>query len=1352
MQTLLSNLSRRKNQLLMLLVTLMTSFWTADAATPTMNQSYEATDFQFAAWNNVAIPASYFLSNATEIQVTVKGAVYVAFQVNNTDYKVYAWNDANAAGITYTLDANSRAAALAGTLKVRVNTNDATLYILNKDANYQEPGSGGGSGGGNTGGGTSSKTLAEKIAAREQLTNLPTVYFTVPDAEGKDINAVVYKDRQNNIADYHQTTIQVVDNGQDGTNRPLGNFTEAGLEIKVRGNSTAEMDKRPYRLRFYKDEKDAAGNVTATHKHDMLGYGYNKRNWTILNNMRDGSLMQNAITYYIGQAVGMPFCPGYKFVDLVINGEYRGNYMLSDHVELGKNRIDINEDTGWFVESTRNDMVEEPYFNAAALYVLIKKPEAKTDEGTAAIKAEIQQYFVNNNNNLFGIWANGCDDETFCDPKKGWRSVFDEETLIKLYIGVNLTGDSDGMMQVKMYRETDGKMQFGPLWDKDLAFGIQDDGKTLAEGNGMDFGAPTFGNYVKKIMKTDPVFVKRVHDKLHEVINNGYVNNIIAEIDKLEAMLLESKTLEYNNTGWKAVSVDGYPTAVERLRTYIKDHTKWFVDLMDERYVSMGGDNIQVPAGGDDTPTVNNDALQEVSTGVYKFVGSAATCKQGSVITITTTSASTILSNYITEGTTWNTTKSITLTAADVTALAANGYTFYMKASGGEVKAVNVKEPVENQGAEMNKEMTTTYTNTAFIVPSTQFNASATSIKVTIDWGNTNGAWASIGFSNNAWDNDVQIGWTTNRYTEFTITNAQDIADVAASGMAVNYGNSARTVTVTVVNYGLSSGSTTTQHTLALTTSAGGTVSGAGTYDEGTVVLIKAIANSGYTFVKWSDDNTNPVRSVALSGNISLTATFQLESEAPVVRKQLTDVPTIYIDTTGDITSDWNDANTNTVTLTIFDSENKLNQGPEFTTTAVQIQYQGSDNAGSKNSYRLKFGSKTKLLSSGKFKQWVLASNDDDPSMINNALTKELGDALGMPFTPGYQFVDLYVNNEYQGTYQVTDRIKAESGRALVSGGNKDNDWHVQFDAPSEIKENDNSVYVQNTDATPYIVIKNPDPDDLTAEEITALKQAMSDWFTGTNSGVNFFDNVADYVDKNQLVSWYIGMEILCSYKGLSSIEAYRSVTAADQKLHMGPFWDSEKAFGNAPKHPINMTDLETEDSYQGLITEYSDYKVMRKWLKKLWRQKWFAEGVIAKWNTLYGENKSTDLQNLLKTKATAIAGTLAQTQVKNAEKWDNSLGSYTSYSAAVGAVSTYLDSRFPYLDAKFNELYEIAVADLGDVNVDGVVNRQDVTDLGKYIIKNYTGKFSKTAADVNEDSKISLADLAALIKKLEDK
>lgn len=982
----------------------------------------------------------------------------------------------------------------------------------------------------------STKTLAQKIAAREQLTNLATVYLTVPDAEGKNINDVLFKDRKNNIADYHQTTIQVVENGcNDGTERALGSFTEAGLEIKVRGNSTAEMDKRPYRLRFYKDEKDAAGNVTVSHKHDMLGYGYQKRNWTLLNNMRDGSLMQNAITYYIGQALGMPFCPGYKFVDLVINNEYRGCYQLSDHVEVGSHRIDIDENTGWFVESTRHDMTEEPFFNDAALFVLIKSPESKTEAGTAEIKQMIRQYFVNNNQSFFGIWTNACDDKTFCDPVRGWRSVYDEETLVKFYIGTNLTGDYDGLMQVKMYREENGKMHFGPLWDKDLAFGVQG-GTSLAEGEGSDYGAQEFSNYIKKIKNTDPVFVKRVHDKLHQILKDGYVNNIIKEIDKLEASLLQSKKLEYENTGWKAVSVDNYPVAVERLRQYIKDHTEWFTNYIDGLYQKMGGDNIKEPdpivnpgADPDDGPVITEPAYeQEVNSGI------------------------------------------------------SFGDWSYKQ------------------------------------IPSDKFKKNATSATLKV----TGAVYVCISKTNSESGAIVKYSWNDANKTGVTYELEGDNLELAKKGALYVGANNDASIKMTITNHG-----------------------------------------------------SDPVEPETPD-----------TPDTPAVRQQLTDIPTIYLDaeTIGD---DWQQA-----AVEVFDRDNKLNQGVTWKKEGlskkgninVSVQFQGSGKAGTKSSYRLKFNDKINLMPSGTYKQWVLSSNDDDPSMIRNALAKELGDAVGMPYTPGYQFVDLYVNSEYIGTYQLTDRVKAEEGRSLVSGGNKDTDWQIQFDDKTEIKENDNAVYIDKIANAPKIVIKNPDPKDITAQQLAALKAEMTTYFT-TFFGNNY-NNVEANVHQQQLINWYICQEILSVYKGFSSVEAYRSVTdgAADNLVHFGPLWDSEKAFGNTGNaSAIDMSDLNTDGSHKGLMIDYAAHKMMKNFFVALWTQDWFRLGVIKKWNAL----ADAGLLTMLKEKSTAISATLAQTQPKNAKRWDNSLGNFSTYSAAVAAIGTYLDERFVYLDKKFNEL-----------------------------------------------------------------
>lgn len=1196
----------------------------AKAAGPALEEEY-LVPVTFQAYANTVIPASAFNSDATSATIKVYGAVKCTLGVFNG-----SWNDASpiiqdynawdeskiTKGLFFEISGSDLALAKQGKLSLKPqngNEKDYKIYVINhgastggnttgstdtgntgdnKEDNTGNTDSGNtgntdntdsgntGNTGGNTTGGTttggtttggtttggstntgntSNLTLAQKIANRQQLTNLATVYFDIPDAYGKDINEVLFKDRANNIADYHQTTIQVVEDGcNDGTGRPLGNFTDAGLEIKVRGNSTAEMDKRPYRLKFYKDEKDEAGNVIAKHKHDMLGYGYSKRNWTILNNMRDGSLMQNAITYHIGKAVGMPFCPGYKFVDLVINGEYRGCYQLSDHVEVGKNRININEDTGWFVESTRNDMVEEPYFNAAGLYVLIKNPEGDTDAETAAIKEKIQNYFVNANNNIFGIYAAGCDDKTFCDPVRGWRSLYDEESLINFYIGVNLTGDSDGMMQVKMYREEDGKMQFGPLWDKDLAFGVQDDGKTLAEGNSLEFGAPTFNNYVKKIMKTDPVFVKRLHDRLHAIIDNNYVDNIIKEIDKLEVSLKESKELEYNNTGWKAVSVDNYPVAVERLRQYIKDHTKWFVDFMDERYESMGGDNIVEPE-----VTENPDG---------------------------TTSSSTepAFETEVTSGVTFNS---------------------------WEYKSL----------------------------PSILFNSKATSATVKVKGA----VYVCISTTNNETGALKKFAYSDVNKPGVTYELEGANLELAKKGQLYIGCNPDETIVLSVINHGTADDTTeTTDPTPGEET----------TDPEPVIVPVTTIQKAQFTDLPTFSITTKEVE----NGRAAVGDSWSVAALTVEDKNNVLGLGTSWTKATSDINS----------------------SDPELV-----IQYQGSGKEGSKNSYRLKFGKKIKLLPSGSFKQWVLSSNDDDPSMINNALAKVLGDAVGMPFTPGYAFVDLYVNGTYMGTYQVTDRIKAEAGRSLVTGGNKDNDWQIQFDDKTEIKENDNAVYINGTTTAPYIVIKNPDPDDLTAEQLNTLKSEMTTYFGNLFAKTNgHYANVEANVDKQQLINWYICQEILCVYKGFSSIEAYRSITAAanDNLVHFGPLWDSEKAFGNVgDNRTLSMKDLNKANSYQGLMTNSAASEVIKNFFADLWTQAWFKNGVIEKWNALMADN----LKQTLSTKAEQIGKTLTQSQPKNAEVWTNSLEHHVNYSNAVKAIQLYLDARFKYLDKKFKEM-----------------------------------------------------------------
>ena len=352
---------------------------------------------------------------------------------------------------------------------------------------------GGGSGGGESGGTETPEdqtTLAYKIKNKLQLTDVPTIYIDIDGVGGTDddLDKVLWKNRETGEAPYQDAVITVKDDGSDKDVKHLAEFTDK-VKIKVRGNSTANPGngKKAYRLKFDKKLKAS--------KHDMLGLGYEARNWTLLANVFDHSMIRNALSYHLEKEVGMDFCPGYKFVDLVINGNYRGTYQVCDHVEVDKNRVNIDEDNGWMVEfQGQGDMLDKPLcFAKDGLQMNIKNPEPADEKDEAQVNiiiAPIQDWFVN-------TWAPKWESTDAYAEKTGWRSVNDEESLIKFWIITELTGDYDGWMTVKAYKDAgEDKLHYGPVWDKDLAYGNCDYEKSdkLVSNNGKSSSLTGFWN------------------------------------------------------------------------------------------------------------------------------------------------------------------------------------------------------------------------------------------------------------------------------------------------------------------------------------------------------------------------------------------------------------------------------------------------------------------------------------------------------------------------------------------------------------------------------------------------------------------------------------------------------------------------------------------------------------------------------------------------------------------------------------------------------------------------------------------------------------------------------------------
>lgn len=515
---------------------------------------------------------------------------------------------------------------------------DVCILITGYSSSFQKPtvvfeeddviNSGGTSGGGSGGsGGESGSTddptsLTYKIKNKLQLTDVPTLYLTIPDVT--DLDKDLVKNRQTGEALYHKASIDVVDK-----NNTLEEFSDDKLDIKVRGNSTADPSKRAYRLKFGKDEKDkVTGKLIKTHKHDLMGGGYAKRNWALLANCFDHSLIRNALTCELGKIIGMPFNPGYCFVDLVINGDYRGTYQVTDHPEVGSHRIDIDEDKDWYIEfQGRSDMLDEPYLNIKDLPMFsIKNPDytdAADADKLAALKVEMEDWVKQ--------WKSGFsyDASITQSDTKGWRAYNDEDQLLKWFLETEITADYDGYMTIKAYRATDGKLFWGPVWDKDLAWDNYGDyTKTLGAAleNASSIRYYVYNPGSGTAILSDPRFVKRVYETYNKLIEDGLEQKLLDIVDQLHQRVNQTQQLNFEK--WGITNANGglqkfhewtdYAQYPEQLKTFITARLAFLKEKFKEIY-----DDVCTVKEATYTPT-NQWYSTDLTTGSYlnqKVVG-----------------------------------------------------------------------------------------------------------------------------------------------------------------------------------------------------------------------------------------------------------------------------------------------------------------------------------------------------------------------------------------------------------------------------------------------------------------------------------------------------------------------------------------------------------------------------------------------------------------------------------------------------------------------------------------------------------------------------------------------------------
>ncbi|MGN1188973.1 MAG: CotH kinase family protein, partial [Candidatus Ornithospirochaeta sp.] len=223
---------------------------------------------------------------------------------------------------------------------------------------------------------------------------------------------------------------------------PNGETTVCNLTIKGRGNATWTYEKKPYKIKL--DSKT-----------ELLGMKSNK-SWVLLANYTDKSLIRTTVANSVSRIVGMDWTPDTRYIELVLNGEYLGSYQLAESVKEGKNRVPLDEDSGFLIENDNYYLQEPVYFST--IYggnYTFKFPDEPTEEEIESIKA----YVTDAEAAIYGT-------------DKELSEYIDVDSFAKWFLVQSITYNLDP--NYFLWKEDDSsesKLKIGPVWDFEWSLG-----------------------------------------------------------------------------------------------------------------------------------------------------------------------------------------------------------------------------------------------------------------------------------------------------------------------------------------------------------------------------------------------------------------------------------------------------------------------------------------------------------------------------------------------------------------------------------------------------------------------------------------------------------------------------------------------------------------------------------------------------------------------------------------------------------------------------------------------------------------------------------------------------------------
>lgn len=235
--------------------------------------------------------------------------------------------------------------------------------------------------------------------------------------------------------------------------------------IKYRGASSySKFDKKQYRIKFYKNEKDSAKEVS------LAGMGANSE-WVLNGPYLDKTLIRNKLVYDLARELN-GWAPDTRFVELFVDGEYQGVYLAVEPVTNGESRLRLAEfgllsgETAYIVNRDRIDTGSEEIdtwgktngYTYNALYIRYPSKNKITEKQKEYIQKDISEF----EQALYG--------KNFSDKRIGYQAYIDMDNWVDYFIINEFAMNYDaGNLSTYLYKELDGKLQLA-VWDFNNGF------------------------------------------------------------------------------------------------------------------------------------------------------------------------------------------------------------------------------------------------------------------------------------------------------------------------------------------------------------------------------------------------------------------------------------------------------------------------------------------------------------------------------------------------------------------------------------------------------------------------------------------------------------------------------------------------------------------------------------------------------------------------------------------------------------------------------------------------------------------------------------------------------------------